>query len=582
MKIRYSTSRLKRLASDLLQQRWLFLLATVGTIVQVVLTIYLPILIGEAIDSVLFPDAGRYLLPILSKMGIVIVANTVVQWLNPLIYNQLIYSYSQQLRNAVIQKIHHLPLAYLDRQGSGDLVSRLTTDVEQLNNGLLMVFNQFFVGVLTILVTIVTMAKIDFFMMALVLLLTPLSMLIANFIARKSYKLFQKQTTARGLQTQFIEESLSQESLIQSFNAQEQFIANFIKGNESYADYSQEAIFYSSTVNPATRFVNALIYAMIVGFGAARIINGSSFTVGQLVTFLNYVNQYTKPFNDISSVMAELQSALACAERLYTILDEKELVEIGKEELTSETVFGAIHFEHICFGYEKNKPLIHDLNMTIPAGSKVAIVGPTGAGKSTLINLLMRFYNVDAGKIKLDDRDITNYTRMSFRQQFGMVLQETWLKKTTIHNNIAFGRPEASREEVIAAAKAANAHFFIQQLPNGYDTYLADAGDSLSQGQRQLLTIARVFLAVPKILILDEATSSIDTRTEVLIQKAFNKLMVGRTSFIIAHRLSTIQNADIILVLVDGDIVEHGSHQELMQAKGMYYQMQTAQGSLAI
>ena len=582
MKIRYSTSRLKRLASDLLQQRWLFLLATVGTIVQVVLTIYLPILIGEAIDSVLFPDAGRYLLPILSKMGIVIVANAVVQWLNPLIYNQLIYSYSQQLRNAVIQKIHHLSLAYLDRQGSGDLVSRLTTDVEQLNNGLLMVFNQFFVGVLTILVTIVTMAKIDFFMMALVLLLTPLSMLIADFIARKSYKLFQKQTTARGLQTQFIEESLSQESLIQSFNAQEQFIANFIKGNESYADYSQEAIFYSSTVNPATRFVNALIYAMIVGFGAARIINGSSFTVGQLVTFLNYVNQYTKPFNDISSVMAELQSALACAERLYTILDEKELVEIGKEELTSETVFGAIHFEHICFGYEKNKPLIHDLNMTIPAGSKVAIVGPTGAGKSTLINLLMRFYNVDAGKIKLDDRDITNYTRISFRRQFGMVLQETWLKKTTIHDNIAFGQPEASREEVIAAAKAANAHFFIQQLPNGYDTYLADAGDSLSQGQRQLLTIARVFLAVPKILILDEATSSIDTRTEVLIQKAFNKLMVGRTSFIIAHRLSTIQNADIILVLVDGDIAEHGSHQDLIQAKGMYYQMQTAQGSLAI
>ena len=582
MKMRYSKSGLKRLASDLLQQRWLFLLATIGTIVQVALTIYLPILIGNAVDSVLLPDASQHLLPILSKMGLVIVANTAIQWLNPLIYNQLIYSYSQKLRDAVIQKIHRLPLAYLDRQGSGDLVSRLTTDVEQLNNGLLMVFNQFFVGVLTIFVTIVTMARIDFFMMILVLLLTPLSMLIADFIARKSYKLFQKQTTARGLQTQFIEESLSQESLIQSFNAQEQFIANFTKGNESYADYSQEAIFYSSTVNPATRFVNALIYAMIVGFGAARIFNGSSFTVGQLVTFLNYVNQYTKPFNDISSVMAELQSALACAERLYMILDEKELIEIGTEELVSGGVLGAIRFEHICFGYEKNKPLIHDLNMTIPAGSKVAIVGPTGAGKSTLINLLMRFYNVDAGKIKLDDRDITNYTRVSFRRQFGMVLQETWLKKTTIHDNIAFGRPESSREEVIAAAKAANAHFFIQQLPHGYDTYLADAGDSLSQGQRQLLTIARVFLAVPKILILDEATSSIDTRTEVLIQEAFNKLMVGRTSFIIAHRLSTIQNADIILVLVDGDIVEHGSHQELMQAKGVYYQMQTAQGSLAV
>lgn len=582
MKMRYSKSGLKRLASDLLQQRWLFLLATIGTIVQVALTIYLPILIGNAVDSVLLPDASQHLLPILSKMGLVIVANTAIQWLNPLIYNQLIYSYSQKLRDAVIQKIHRLPLAYLDRQGSGDLVSRLTTDVEQLNNGLLMVFNQFFVGVLTILVTIVTMARIDFFMMMLVLLLTPLSMLIARFIARKSYKLFQKQTTARGLQTQLIEESLSQEGLIQSFNAQEQFITDFTKGNESYAEYSQDAIFYSSTVNPATRFVNALIYAMIVGFGAARIINGSSFTVGQLVTFLNYVNQYTKPFNDISSVMAELQSALACAERLYMILDEKELVEIGKEELTSEAVRGAIRFEHVRFGYEKDKPLIHDLNMTVPAGSKVAIVGPTGAGKSTLINLLMRFYNVDAGKIKLDGRDITDYTRVSFRQQFGMVLQETWLKTATIHENIAFGRPEASREEVIAAAKAANAHFFIQQLPHGYDTYLADAGDSLSQGQRQLLTIARVFLAVPKILILDEATSSIDTRTEVLIQEAFNKLMVGRTSFIIAHRLSTIQNADIILVLVDGDIVEYGSHQELMRAKGVYYQMQTAQGSLAI
>ncbi|WP_270737459.1 ABC transporter ATP-binding protein [Streptococcus anginosus] len=582
MKMRYSKSGLKRLASDLLQQRWLFLLATIGTIVQVALTIYLPILIGNAVDSVLLPDASQHLLPILSKMGLVIVANTAIQWLNPLIYNQLIYSYSQKLRDAVIQKIHRLPLAYLDRQGSGDLVSRLTTDVEQLNNGLLMVFNQFFVGVLTILVTIVTMARIDFFMMMLVLLLTPLSMLIARFIARKSYKLFQKQTTARGLQTQLIEESLSQESLIQSFNAQEQFITDFTKGNESYAEYSQDAIFYSSTVNPATRFVNALIYAMIVGFGAARIINGSSFTVGQLVTFLNYVNQYTKPFNDISSVMAELQSALACAERLYMILDEKEVVETGKEELTSEAVRGAIRFEHVRFGYEKYKPLIHDLNMTVPVGSKVAIVGPTGAGKSTLINLLMRFYNVDAGKIKLDDRDITDYTRVSFRQQFGMVLQETWLKTATIHENIAFGRPEASREEVIAAAKAANAHFFIQQLPHGYDTYLADAGDSLSQGQRQLLTIARVFLAVPKILILDEATSSIDTRTEVLIQEAFNKLMVGRTSFIIAHRLSTIQNADIILVLVDGDIVEYGSHQELMQAKGVYYQMQTAQGSLAV
>ena len=314
-----------------------------------------------------------------------------------------------------------------------------------------------------------------------------------------------------------------------------------------------------------------------MGFGAVRIIQGTGFTVGQLVTFLNYVNQYTKPFNDISSVMSELQSALACAERIYSVLDQEEIAEPGQEILHSEDVKGQISFEHVAFGYEPSKELIQDLNIRIPAASKVAIVGPTGAGKSTLINLLMRFYNVDSGLISLDGTPITHYTRTAYRQQFGMVLQETWLKTATIHDNIAFGRPDASREEVIAAAKAANAHFFIQQLPQGYDTYLADAGDSLSQGQRQLLTIARVFLAVPKILILDEATSSIDTRTEVLIQEAFSKLMVGRTSFIIAHRLSTIQNADIILVMVDGDIVEHGNHQELMEARGVYYQMQTAQ-----
>ena len=401
--------------------------------------------------------------------------------------------------------------------------------------------------------------------MLLVLLLTPLSLFLARFIARKSFSFFQRQTQARGAQTQLIEESLTQESLIQAFNAQEQFDTAFTRSNQTYADYSQAAIF------------NALIYALIVGFGAVRIIQGTGFTVGQLVTFLNYVNQYTKPFNDISSVMSELQSALACAERIYSILDQEEIAEPGQEILQSEDVKGQISFEHMAFGYESGKELIQDLNIRIPAASKVAIVGPTGAGKSTLINLLMRFYNVDSGLISLDGTPITHYTRASYRQQFGMVLQETWLKTATIHDNIAFGRPDASREEVIAAAKAANAHFFIQQLPQGYDTYLADAGDSLSQGQRQLLTIARVFLSVPKILILDEATSSIDTRTEVLIQEAFSKLMVGRTSFIIAHRLSTIQNADIILVMVDGDIVEHGNHQELMAARGVYYQMQTAQ-----
>ena len=568
---------LRRLLADIGKQPIWLILASLGTILQVLLTVYIPILIGQAIDLVVLPDAAHLLLPLILQMGLVILFSSLIQWLNPLVYNQMIYRYSKDLREKVIQKVHVLPLSYLDRQGTGDLVSRLTTDVEQLNNGLFMVFNQFFVGLLTILVTIASMARLDWMMMGMVLILTPLSLFIARFIAKRSYHLFRMQTQARGAQTQMIEESLSQESLLQAFNAQGQFKDKFIEINGDYAGYSQEAIFYSSTVNPATRFVNALIYALVTGFGAFRILSGTGFTVGQLVTFLNYVNQYTKPFNDISSVLAELQSALACAERLYSVLDQEEVKESGKKDLQEEAVEGAVQFDHISFGYRPDQPLIKDLSVSIPPASKVAIVGPTGAGKSTLINLLMRFYEVDQGRLLLDQEAVTSYTLASYRKQFGMVLQETWLKVGTVHENIAFGRPDASREEVVQAAKAANADFFIQQLPDGYDTYLADAGDSLSQGQRQLLTIARVFLAVPKILILDEATSSIDTRTELLIQDAFNKLMVGRTSFVIAHRLSTIENADLILVMVDGNIVEHGDHSELMAQKGIYYKMQTAQ-----
>ena len=568
---------LRRLLADIGKQPIWLILASLGTILQVLLTVYIPILIGQAIDLVVLPDAAHLLLPLILQMGLVILFSSLIQWLNPLVYNQMISRYSKDLREKVIQKVHVLPLSYLDRQGTGDLVSRLTTDVEQLNNGLFMVFNQFFVGLLTILVTIASMARLDWMMMGMVLILTPLSLFIARFIAKRSYHLFRMQTQARGAQTQMIEESLSQESLLQAFNAQGQFKDKFIEINGDYAGYSQEAIFYSSTVNPATRFVNALIYALVTGFGAFRILSGTGFTVGQLVTFLNYVNQYTKPFNDISSVLAELQSALACAERLYSVLDQEEVKESGKKDLQEEAVEGAVQFDHISFGYRPDQPLIKDLSVSIPPASKVAIVGPTGAGKSTLINLLMRFYEVDQGRLLLDQEAVTSYTLASYRKQFGMVLQETWLKVGTVHENIAFGCPDASREDVIQAAKAANADFFIQQLPDGYDTYLADAGDSLSQGQRQLLTIARVFLAVPKILILDEATSSIDTRTELLIQDAFNKLMVGRTSFVIAHRLSTIENADLILVMVDGNIVEHGDHSELMAQKGIYYKMQTAQ-----
>lgn len=570
-------SYLRRLLADIAKQPIWLILASLGTILQVLLTVYIPILIGRAIDLVVLPDAAHLILPLILQMGLVILFATLIQWVNPLIYNQMIYRYSKDLREKVIQKVHVLPLSYLDRQGTGDLVSRLTTDVEQLNNGLFMVFSQFFVGLLTILVTIASMARLDWMMMGMVLILTPLSLFIARFIAKRSYHLFRMQTQARGAQTQIIEESLSQESLLQAFNAQDAFHRRFIEINGDYAAYSQEATFYSSTVNPATRFVNALIYALVTGFGAFRILSGTSFTVGQLVTFLNYVNQYTKPFNDISSVLAELQSALACAERLYSILDQEEVKESGKRDLQEDAVEGAVQFDHVSFGYLSDQPLIKDLSISIPPASKVAIVGPTGAGKSTLINLLMRFYDMDQGQLRLDHEAVDSYSLESYHKQFGMVLQETWLKVGTVHENIAFGRPDASREEVVQAAKAANADFFIQQLPDGYDTYLADAGDSLSQGQRQLLTIARVFLAVPKILILDEATSSIDTRTELLIQDAFHKLMVGRTSFVIAHRLSTIENADLILVMVDGNIVEHGNHTELMARKGVYYKMQTAQ-----
>ncbi|TDE68575.1 ABC transporter ATP-binding protein [Streptococcus sp. KCJ4932] len=576
MKARKQSDTSRRLFKELLSQKGLVIGATLGTIAQVALTVYLPVLIGNAVDVVLSPKSLTLIIPIITKMAIVIGLNTLVQWLNPLIYNRLTFGYIYDLRQRVMAKLNQMPISYLDKKSSGDLVSRVTTDAEQLSNGLLMVFNQFFIGVLTIIITIVTMADIDLLMLGLVLILTPLSLFLARFIANKSYHLYQKQTKSRGRQTQYIEEMIRQESLLHVFNAQEAAIDTFTEINDTYADYSQGAIFYSSTVNPSTRFINSLIYALLAGVGALRIMSGA-FTVGQLTTFLNYVTQYTKPFNDISSVLSELQGAIACAERLYDILDEEYEPLPVKAQLEADKIQGQIEFKDVSFGYTPQKTLINHLNLSIPAASKVAIVGPTGAGKSTLINLLMRFYEVDKGAIYLDGVSMADYSVEELRQQIGMVLQETWLKVGTIHDNIAYGNPEATREEVIAAAKAANADFFIRQLPNGYDTYLSDAGASLSQGQRQLLTIARIFVKLPKILILDEATSSIDTRTEILVQEAFEKLMKGRTSFIIAHRLSTIQSADCILVMVDGDIVEYGTHDELMTKQGVYYQMQTAQ-----
>lgn len=574
MKAKHQSSIRQQLMADLLQYHWLLIIITLGTIAQVALTVYLPVLLGQAVDGVLRPDRLAIIPPILVKMVIVVLLNTLVQWLNPLITNRLIFTYIADMRDKVSKQLTHLPVATIDRFGIGDLVSRVTADAEQLTNGLLMVFNQFLVGALMIVVTLLTMAKLDFLMVMLVLLLTPLSLSLARYIASKSYTFFQAQTKSRGEQTQFVEELINQETLVQAFNAQDQMMTHFQEINQHYADVSQKAVFYASTVNPTTRFINSLIYALLTGVGAFRIIHGN-FTVGQLVTFLNYVNQYTKPFNDISAVMAELQSALACAERLYTILELPRETDSSSQQLT-ERIAGHVIFDNVQFGYDSNHPLIKHLNLDIPAGSHVAIVGLTGAGKSTMINLLMRFYEIDQGTINIDGIAISKLKRSNLRNDMGMVLQETWLKSATVHENIAYGCPEASREEVIAAAKEANAHFFIEQLPNGYDTFLADGGSSLSQGQRQLLTIARVMLKNPSLLILDEATSSIDTRTEGLVQEAFERLMAGKTSFIIAHRLSTIKNADMILVMVDGDIVEHGNHVQLMKKQGFYYQMQTA------
>ncbi|HFI0113666.1 TPA: ABC transporter ATP-binding protein [Streptococcus suis] len=568
-------SSFKALVKLVFKQPLRMSLMLVGSLAQVLLTVYLPILIGQAVDAVLIADS-QVLLGILGKMVMVILLNTLVQWYLPLVTNRLVYGMVADLREQVYVKLHHMPLAYLDRQSVGDLVARFSSDSEQLTNGLLMIFNQFFIGILTILLTIFTMARLDMIMMLVVVALTPVSLLVARYIAKKSYGYYRNQTQARGQQSQLLEESISQLTLVQSFNAQEQFTKHFQVVNDQYATYSQQAIFASSTVNPSTRFVNALIYALLAGLGALRIMAGN-FTVGSLTTFLNYASQYSKPFNDISSVLSELQSALACADRLFAILAQDSIDDFAERKIDWEELKGAITFENVSFSYSPDRSLIEQLNIDVKSGQKVAIVGPTGAGKSTMINLLMRFYDVTAGQIVLDGVPISQYSREDLRRQIGMVLQETWIKSGTIHDNIAYGYPNATRELVIEAAKAANADFFIRQLPQGYDTVLADGGASLSQGQRQLLSIARVFVKIPKILILDEATSSIDTRTEMLVQEAFAKLMEGRTSFIIAHRLSTIQSADLILVMVDGKIVEQGNHEELMAEHGIYYQMQTSQ-----
>ncbi len=574
---------LQRLAHLMMNHKLLLVLIFVLSIVQVSLTVYLPILIGRAVDAIVGAGAVEFdiLQAVLIQMIVVVIVNTIVQWILPVIYQKIAYELTQELRQQALDKIHSMPLSYIDQRGTGDLVSRLTTDTEQLNDGLLLVFQQFLIGVLAILFTLVMMFRINPVMMAVVAVLTPLSLLVSQYVAKKSYEEFTMSVRLRGELSEIVEESVTQNEIITLFNIHEEKQDQFVELNENYSRYSEKATFISSTVNPTTRFINALIYAGVTYMGAVLIIN-NGLTVGGLTVFLNYAREYTKPFNDISNVLAELQSALASANRLFEILDRPSEEETGTKEYIHGEIKGEVTFEDVDFSYTPNTELIQDLNVTVEPGMKVAIVGPTGAGKSTMINLIMRFYETDQGHITLDGEPITNYTRSSLREQLGMVLQDVWLKSGTVHENIAYGFPNASREEVIRAAKSAHAHKFIEALPNGYDTDLNDGGLTLSKGEQQLLSIARIFISIPNVLILDEATSSIDTRTEILIQEAFHKLMEGRTSFIIAHRLSTIQDSDLILVMQDGQVVEQGNHEQLMRKEGLYHQMQSARSAEVI
>lgn len=575
--IRTKKEILLRMLSLLSPYRWIVLIISILSVAQVTLTLYLPVLIGQSIDLMISKGQVDFvsLQQLLKQMVIIIILNTLVQWILPRIYQKITYEITRDLRQATLEKIHSMPLSYIDRHSTGDLVSRLTTDTEQFNDGLLMIFEQLIIGLLTIIFTLVMMFNINVIMMIVVTLLSPISLLTSRFIANKSYEYFSSSAKQRGALSELVEESITQKETITLFNYHTQRANQFRHINDNYSDLSFKATFYSSTVNPTTRFINSLIYAGVTGIGALLILN-ASLSVGGLTVFLNYAKEYTKPFNDISNVFAELQSAMASANRLFDILDGPTELESGNHIFDKDNLSGDITFEHVDFSYDPNITLIEDLNLNVKAGQKVAIVGPTGAGKSTVINLLMRFYEVNSGHITLDQQKITDYTKASLRQQIGMVLQDGWIKSGSVADNIAYGFPNASREQVISAAKRAFAHQFIEALPQGYDTILESGGNSLSKGQQQLLSIARLFVSIPNVLILDEATSSIDTRTEIQIQKAFHALMEGRTSFVIAHRLSTIQDANLILVMDQGQVVEQGNHEELMNNKGLYYKMQMA------
>lgn len=571
---------LKKVFSYIGKYKYFLILSMFFAAVTVGLTLYAPILVGKAIDCIIGKGNVDFvnMKSILIKVAIIVVSTALIQWLMNVCNNKITYNVSRDLRKKAFEKIEILPFSYIDTHSKGDIVSRVITDVDQLSDGLLMGFTQFFTGVITIIGTLAFMLSVNVFITIVAVVVTPLSFFIARFIAKKTFNMFSLQSKTRGEQTSFIDEMISNQKVAEAYSMNEENKARFDKINDDLAKYSLKATFFSSITNPATRFVNSIVYAAVALFGAIMAVKGN-ITVGILSCFLSYANQYTKPFNEISSVVTELQNAIACAARVFELIEEAPELPDKADATELENVKGSVEINNLYFSYNPDRELLKNVNINVEPGKTVAIVGPTGCGKTTLINLLMRFYDPNNGAISVDEVNTQDVTRQSIRQNFGMVLQDTWLKSGTIADNIRLGKTDAIDDEIIEAAKKAHAHSFIKRLPNGYKTKIGEDGGSLSQGQKQLLCITRLMLCPPPMLILDEATSSIDTRTEIKIQKAFNTLMKNRTTFIVAHRLSTIQNADLILVMNDGNIIEQGTHASLYAQKGFYYNLYNSQFS---
>ena len=574
----YQIRTINKVLKKIHPYRFTLALSLIFAVITVILTLYFPLLTGEAVDCIIGEGMVDFaaIAPIAVKMAVIAALTALSQWAMNICNNRITYNVTRDIRDEAFKKIEILPLKYIDNHSAGDIVSRVIADVDQFADGLLMGFTQLFTGVLTILGTLFFMFRINAVISLVVLLATPISLFVAAFIAGRTYRLFRLQSETRGEETAFIDEMIGNQKVVQAFCHEDKSMKKFDEINSRLEKASLLSTFFSSITNPSTRFVNSLVYTSVGIVGAFSVIGGN-LSVGQLSAFLSYANQYTKPFNEISGVITELQNAIACAARIFELIEEKPQTPDSDNAVVLGTADGNVELKNVYFSYSPDRSLIENLNLSAAKGQRIAIVGPTGCGKTTLINLLMRFYDVDRGSVSVDGYDIRNITRKSLRSNYGMVLQDTWLKSGTIRENIVMGKPDATDEEVIAAAKASHAHSFIKRLPQGYNTFITEDGGSLSQGQKQLLCITRVMLCLPPILILDEATSSIDTRTEMKIQHAFHQMMEGRTSFIIAHRLSTIQDADLILVMKDGRIIERGTHSELLEKNGFYAKLYNSQ-----